>query len=88
MTQFPQLYNEDKDSYLGEFPGVCLVVRTLCFHCCRLSLIPGLGTELLHAATAHLGREREREEKEKKVTQLVAQNSSLENCPKTGVSVC
>ena len=65
-----------------------IVAGTQPFHRCGLGSIPGLGTELLHAATAHLGREREREEKEKKVTQLVAQNSSLENCPKTGVSVC
>ena len=32
-----------------EFSGG-LVVRTLCFHCCNLGSVPGLGIEIPHQA--------------------------------------
>lgn len=37
----------------GELPGD-LVVRTWCFHCCRLGSVPGRGTEIPHQAAAYL----------------------------------
>lgn len=40
-----------KQGLMWHFPGG-LGVRTKCFHCCSLSSIPGLSTEMLHQATA------------------------------------